>query len=1182
MWLWILLGGIVVAGIWVSFAFLPIPLWIPIVVTAFVILTILGVYLFRRLRAFTRAASLERALLAQAAGHADAARPDRRAEILALQAQMKQAIGALKRTKLARSGGHAALYALPWYVIAGPPAAGKTTALEQSGLKFSSAGGGGSKIRGTAGTRNCDWWFSQEAILLDTAGRFTTEDDDRPEWFSFLDTVRKFRPEKPLDGLVVALSVSELVAMDGAQIEELAAKIRARIDEVMDRLEVALPVYVMFTKVDLVAGFVEFWGDLSKQQRGQAWGAAFALDDDRLGEPARAFEEEFDLLVSGLHRRVLDRLPKEKSPETRSRILQFPVEFRSLRSPLAQFVDELCRQDAYRETPLLRGFYFTSGTQVGRPIDRVLSNMMRGFALPQVPAADRTSAAAQSQSYFVTDVFRSIIFPDRNAAVSSEMRLRRRARRQAVVVVGGLALTLAVVVPAVVSHLSNVDLVDSTMEAVTGSPGAEKGKGAQGAAAKVPLDNVLGELELLDKKRNELTVPGFIGPRAAPPLYKPVRALYGKRVRSVVEGPVREQVLADVGTVGSMARTDASTFESAYNDLKLYLMLTAPTHLDAEWATPRLSDKWARALRTTEESRVRDHVRFYLDGLAANPSSAWPADEGKISRARLRLAKQPLEELQYSWLVGNARGAPPIGPEQVFYGTSARYATARANVEVPGYYTKLGWDQIRAALEQPANDLVTVEKWVLGDTTRLAAAEEQKADVSRLRDLYFVRYEKAWTDFLAGLSVQPPADLGTAIEELRALGESDGPYQRLFRILTENVRLDMGPTTLLGKALEKGKDAIGSATDKITGRDAGAEDRTVSSVERRFKSLVRFAFGDGGPSKAEGGPPTALSQYLAQLATLEVSLMQLAETKTAPTTEFEVELARTKAAVTRLFSGFDPETRLLIEPLLMNPIRGSQTGVAVASHSMLSDKWRAEVWTTWSAKLASRYPFAESKDEVALADFADFFRPQAGTVAKFVAQSLADKLERSGSAYTPKNAADPVPFRGDFLRCLNVAQEISDAAFGATPEVSVPFFVRLEPSGADIAETTFQIGSQLIVYRNEPERWFPALWPAKEGGNKGAAIQVKGNGFNDQVLRVGDFGMFRLLEAGNLRARPGGDGSVMVASFTLARPGQPPVSIQLKPSKPAHPFNREFFRRLRCPPDVTAEGGSAGDAVPGR
>src|SRR5262249_61015588 len=101
-------------------------------------------------------------------------------------------------------GGRPALYALPWYMIGGPPAAGKSTALLASGLNFPYTPGSGRGIRGVGGTRNCDWWFTQEAILLDTAGRYMTEEDDREEWLAFLSFLRKNPPKKPLNGVLVA------------------------------------------------------------------------------------------------------------------------------------------------------------------------------------------------------------------------------------------------------------------------------------------------------------------------------------------------------------------------------------------------------------------------------------------------------------------------------------------------------------------------------------------------------------------------------------------------------------------------------------------------------------------------------------------------------------------------------------------------------------------------------------------------------------------------------------------------------------------------------------------------------------------------------------------------------------------------------------------------------------------
>jgi type VI secretion system protein ImpL len=102
--------------------------------------------------------------------------PEKRAEIEQFKKQLEAAITSLKSSKLGKGkSGKAALYALPWYMIIGPSAAGKTTAIQNSGLEFPFGKEG---FSGVGGTRNCDWFFSNKAIFLDTAGRYVTEGED--------------------------------------------------------------------------------------------------------------------------------------------------------------------------------------------------------------------------------------------------------------------------------------------------------------------------------------------------------------------------------------------------------------------------------------------------------------------------------------------------------------------------------------------------------------------------------------------------------------------------------------------------------------------------------------------------------------------------------------------------------------------------------------------------------------------------------------------------------------------------------------------------------------------------------------------------------------------------------------------------------------------------------------------
>ena len=174
-----------------------------------------------------------------------AAQPAENAEQQVLATRFTEAVAALRKMRwqatgkkpgvrdwLAVSGG-SHLYELPWYVFIGAPGAGKTTALVNSGLSFPLADQfGPGAIRGVGGTRNCDWWFTDEAVLIDTAGRYTTQDshqeEDKAAWDGFLGLLKKSRPRRPLNGVFLAISVADLLNQSAPARANLAASIRAR------------------------------------------------------------------------------------------------------------------------------------------------------------------------------------------------------------------------------------------------------------------------------------------------------------------------------------------------------------------------------------------------------------------------------------------------------------------------------------------------------------------------------------------------------------------------------------------------------------------------------------------------------------------------------------------------------------------------------------------------------------------------------------------------------------------------------------------------------------------------------------------------------------------------------------------------------------------------------------------
>ncbi|UUS15206.1 type VI secretion system membrane subunit TssM [Stenotrophomonas sp. CD2] len=249
---------------------------------------------------------------------------------------------------------------LPWYLLIGPPGSGKTTLLQNSGLQFPLAARlGNDAVRGVGGTRQCDWWFTDQAVFLDTAGRYTTQDSDRTVdaagWRDFLQLLRRHRRARPLNGVVVSMSLSDLLQLDAGEREQHARAIRQRLDELAEQLQLQVPVYLVLTKCDLLAGFGEFFDDLGADLRSQVWGTTFPLQKTLDGSAARSFADAYARLLDRLNARVLQRLHDERERGRRAALLAFPPQFAALGESARQFIESAFAGHAYAPAPLLRG-----------------------------------------------------------------------------------------------------------------------------------------------------------------------------------------------------------------------------------------------------------------------------------------------------------------------------------------------------------------------------------------------------------------------------------------------------------------------------------------------------------------------------------------------------------------------------------------------------------------------------------------------------------------------------------------------------------------------------------------------------------------------------------------------------------------------------------------------------------
>ncbi len=312
----------------------------------------------------------------------------------------KDAVSDLKKSNLKNHGNP--LYVLPWYMLIGESASGKTTSIKNSGLtsKYASP----EKTSGISGTKNCDWWFFEQAIIIDTAGRYAIHQDDtsdEEEWRFFLSSLGKYRKKEPLNGLIITVPADKLLNSSPDELEDEGKKIRIRIEELMQSLGARFPVYVLVTKCDLIYGMKQFFELLPQETHKQAFGY---VNKDNVNDAIKIVEKTF-VSVNKILCQLRLRLSNQPGNETMpNEVLLFPEEFARLQSGFKTFVDSAFNKSIYQEQPYFRGIYFSSATQSGETYSHFIEST--DFDI-------QTDNSKSDNSFFLFDFFTKVLPSDR-------------------------------------------------------------------------------------------------------------------------------------------------------------------------------------------------------------------------------------------------------------------------------------------------------------------------------------------------------------------------------------------------------------------------------------------------------------------------------------------------------------------------------------------------------------------------------------------------------------------------------------------------------------------------------------------------------------------------------------------------------------------------------------------------
>ncbi len=1095
--------------------------------------------LVKRLRANRASDQLVAAVVKQAED-----RPS--AEAVALRERFEEAVATLK----AKRRGRHSLYDLPWYVIIGAPGSGKTTALVNSGLKFPlEQRSGKGALRGVGGTRNCDWWFTDEAVLLDTAGRYTTQDSDASAdsaaWAEFLALLKKYRKRRPVNGVILTISAHDLMVQSHGSLEAHVAAARRRLNELNKELRVQLPVYLMVTKCDLVAGFAEYFDDLAQDGRAQVWGVTFPYEETLKGEAARQAPAEFDALIGRLNERLLARLEEDHDTKRRAKIFGFPQQMAALGAPLMSFVTEVFGSTGFDANVLLRGIYFTSGTQEGTPIDRLLGAMGRRFAIaPEavVPPGGRGKA------YFIERLLKDVLFAESGLA-----GVNRRVEVQKAALQMGVYAALAIVA---IAGLMVFSVSYSRNRAYLEAVGSDVALLEQ-ALAKTPstsatllprLDAVRAVVDSAERYRADVPWSMRWGLYQGDSITKVARDAYSREL----DGALLSQVASRVQQRLAESAGDPVTL---FLYLKAYLMLGEPARLDKEFLGSLADLEW-KTVYATDPPAAEAFSRHFRSLLELSDRLRPVAlDPALVAQARRSLPAEAIPQFIYGWLklvdyAGDADGAlrlDSLGADQVF----RRRSGLSLSTPVPRLYTKAVFDEIvsksAAELEKQIND----DRWVWDETRQSPIGSAQIR--AQVIDLYETDYIAAWDGLLRDIELVslPSNDVEKAKRVLATLGGVTSPLRRLLQAVDANTYLAAAETAQPGggvasvrgrieKYLNAGQAAIGMPTvtpgARVTAHfksihDLVAGEAGKAPIDALLGRIQQLAdrLGSGSASGPLGGPDVATVAALAQLSE---ALKQ--------------EAGVQHAAVGALVTQAGESAR-----------RAAAGGVT----SEIDRQYQQEVVSRCTAAIAGRYPFvAASRMDVQIADFAQIFGAGGAfdTFFKTRLQPLVNASRRPWSWRTDASGA-PVGLRAGVLQQFEAAQQIREMFFPGecrTPEV--PF--QLTPQFLDSRATLFrlELDGQKIEYRHDAERNHPMRWPGPAPGVVVASFEGPTGPSNIPISSP--WAWFRLLDG---RLQPEPDGSFLLT--LQANPYQ--ARVRVRPASVWHPFGKQReLQAFRCDP----------------
>lgn len=1048
----------------------------------------------------------------------------------ALKSRFRAALKTLRTSRRYRGRSERWRRDLPWYLLMGPEGSGKTCLLDFSGLEFPINTIERKRPRDAQGTDHCHWYFADQGVLIDTAGRYLTQtniDIDGTAWKTLLRHLRQRRRERPLNGVLVTIAIDTLLGGSDQDLEHLARQVRARLQEVHQRLRVNVPIYLVLTKADHVPGFDEFFDLLTREESDQVLGASFRKDQD--GTDIQILHGEFEALLNRLDSQVIMRMHQERDTRRRSRILDFPHQLAPVGERLCLFVDMAFSGNRYQPASQFRGFYLTGAAPLAQSASTDVGHNL---------AINALAMASGGRSRFIHHLFSRVIFPEADLAGLDRRERRRLHWGQRMM----CAATLVVLVVC----------------------------GALWAGGFAANHERLERLRHLTETDGLETLDGYyaatqVFPAPGNASYQERVGLYqGNRVNPVVEAAYRRELERTLlprmaGLLEAQIRVNLDDRERLLDSLRAYLMLNSEARRDASWLRDWIADLWAQQF--PGDTKTQKRLNAHVERLLQQPFSHSP-DTQLVTQARQVLRSESVATVAYRRLREQARDLPDYRLSQ-HLGAHVSLFLSTDQV-IPGLYTRSGYQRFFSLQgAQLVKDFLQ-DDWVLGDASGISPVELQRLMVE-LEQLYFRDYADYWSEAVDAVTLRVSNSFPEAAEQLAGMTSAHSPVLRLLVQVRENTRFVPSsgnarnaapPAVAPDNAAEKMLVAAAVVSNAVAARNDTSVQK--DALHRQFAPLHRLL-------DEHGGPTADLAQALTTLNGLHMQIAGLARADSAEFAAFEMARRRMDGRQDTLSSVRTAASHL------PRPVSAWFDGLAddawgltlEHAYDYVNQRYQSELYPFYGKAIRQRYPFnAHSTSDVALKDFRQFFMAQ-GIADRFFNHYLQPFVSGDAGTYRLRSVdGRTLPVSRAYLEQMANASLIRRSFFSDHPtEPQVQF--ELEPYTLDpaISRAYFSYGDATLEYRHGPIVPVSLKWPTDaQNGRTSLVLESMAGPTLGIEKNTGPWSLFRLLDLMSADYLSGRDVRVLKAEVGGLR-----AHYLLTSQRAPNPFDMTALRAFRMP-----------------